>query len=139
MGARERALGQRLRDRGSARGARVGVCRAPDRATRLPHRSGDRPLSAACAATRRRARRNRRAVRQRPARAVGAPAMITTDRLLIRKPRREDAADLTAAYSDPEVMRFMGDGSTATIAEVEDGIGQWLERWDSWGLSLCSL
>jgi RimJ/RimL family protein N-acetyltransferase len=65
--------------------------------------------------------------------------MITTDRLLIRKPRREDAADLTAAYSDPEVMRFMGDGSTATIAEVEDGIGQWLERWDSWGLSLCSL
>jgi RimJ/RimL family protein N-acetyltransferase len=65
--------------------------------------------------------------------------MITTERLLIRKPRLEDAADLAVAYSDPEVMQFMGDGSTATIAEVEDGIRQWLERWESWGMSLCSL
>jgi len=44
-----------------------------------------------------------------------------------------------SAYADPEVMRFMGDGSTATLAEVERGIAQWLERWESWGMSLCCL
>ena len=65
--------------------------------------------------------------------------MIETERLLLRKPRGEDAADLAGAYSDPEVMRFIGDGSTATVAEIEDGIRQWLARWESWGLSLFSL
>jgi RimJ/RimL family protein N-acetyltransferase len=65
--------------------------------------------------------------------------MIETERLVLRKPRLADAADLAVAYADPEVMRFMGDGSTATPAEVEKGIAQWLERWDSWGMSLLSL
>lgn len=65
--------------------------------------------------------------------------MITTERVLLRKPRLEDAEDLAVAYRDREVMRFMGDGSTATLAEVERGIAQWLERWESWGMSLCCL
>lgn len=65
--------------------------------------------------------------------------MIETERLLLRQPRPEDAPDLAVAYADPEVMRFMGDGSTATQAEVEAGIEEWLERWKSWGMSLCSL
>jgi ribosomal-protein-alanine N-acetyltransferase len=65
--------------------------------------------------------------------------VIETERLLLRKPRLEDAADLAVAYADPEVVRYMGDGSTATLAEVEKGIEQWLERWQSWGLSLFSL
>ena len=46
--------------------------------------------------------------------------MITTERLVLRKPRREDAADLAVAYADPEVVRFIGDGSTATLTEVEE-------------------
>jgi RimJ/RimL family protein N-acetyltransferase len=65
--------------------------------------------------------------------------MIETERLLVRKPRREDAADLAVAYADPEVVRFIGDGSTATLTEVEEGIDQWLERWETWGVSLFSL
>ena len=65
--------------------------------------------------------------------------MIETERLVLRRPRLEDAADLAVAYADPEVVRYIGDGTTATLAEVEEGIAQWLERWDSWGLSLCSL
>lgn len=65
--------------------------------------------------------------------------MITTERLVLRKPRREDATDLAVAYADPEVVRFIGDGTTATLAEVEEGIDQWLERWETWGMSLCSL
>jgi ribosomal-protein-alanine N-acetyltransferase len=65
--------------------------------------------------------------------------MIETERLLLRKPRLDDAADLAVAYADPETMRFMGDGSTATREQVEQEIRRWLERWESWGLSLCSL
>jgi RimJ/RimL family protein N-acetyltransferase len=65
--------------------------------------------------------------------------LIETERLLLRRPRGDDAADLAIAYADPEVMRFMGDGSTATLAELEEEIDQWLERWDSWGMSVFSL
>jgi len=65
--------------------------------------------------------------------------VITTERLILRRPRREDAVDLAVAYADPEVVRFMGDGSTATLTEVEAGIDEWLERWESWGMSLFSL
>jgi RimJ/RimL family protein N-acetyltransferase len=49
--------------------------------------------------------------------------IVETERLLLRKPRAEDAADLAVAYADPETVRFIGDGSTATPAEVERGIG----------------
>jgi RimJ/RimL family protein N-acetyltransferase len=65
--------------------------------------------------------------------------MIETERLVLRKPRTEDATDLAVAYADPEVVRFMGNGSTATLGEVEKGIDQWLERWETWGMSLLSL
>jgi ribosomal-protein-alanine N-acetyltransferase len=65
--------------------------------------------------------------------------VIDTERLILRRPRAGDAAELAVAYADPEVVRFMGDGGTATLAEVEAGIEQWLERWESWGMSLCSL
>lgn len=65
--------------------------------------------------------------------------MIETERLVLRRPRAEDAADLAVAYADPEVVRFIGDGGTASLAEVQEGIGAWLERWESWGVSLFSL
>ena len=65
--------------------------------------------------------------------------MIETERLVLRRPRPKDAPDLAVAYADPEVVRFMGDGSTATLTEVEEGIAEWLDRWESWGMSLCSL
>jgi ribosomal-protein-alanine N-acetyltransferase len=65
--------------------------------------------------------------------------LIETERLLLRKPRLGDAADLAAAYADPETMRFMGDGTTKTREQVEQEIPLWLERWENWGLSLLSL
>ena len=65
--------------------------------------------------------------------------MIETERLVLRRPRPKDAPDLAVAYADPEVVRFMGDGSTATLSEVAEGIVEWLDRWESWGMSLCSL
>src|SRR5205814_5134022 len=121
-GERERALGKGLRDRGSARRARVGLCGASCRPPRLGHRPGQRPLAATRRAAGRDPRRDREPVRRRAARPLAAPAMITTERLILRKPRAEDAQDLAVAYADPEVIRFMGDGSTATPEEVAEGI-----------------
>jgi RimJ/RimL family protein N-acetyltransferase len=65
--------------------------------------------------------------------------MIETERLLLRMPRAEDAPALAAAYADLETVRYIGDGSTATLAEVEDVIPQWLERWESWGVGFFSV
>jgi len=59
--------------------------------------------------------------------------VIETDRLLLRKPRLEDAPDLAVAYADPEVVRYIGDGSTATLERREDGrvVGRaGFLRWD---------
>src|SRR6476469_5215446 len=139
LGARERALGERLGDRGGGRSARVGLRRPRIRATHLTHRVLQCPLAASRRPARRDAWRDDRAVRQRPTRGLDASPMIETERLLLRKPRPEDAPDLAVAYADAEVVRFIGDGRTATLAEVEEGIAQWLERWSSWGMSLCSL
>jgi RimJ/RimL family protein N-acetyltransferase len=56
--------------------------------------------------------------------------MIGTERLVLRLPRLQDAADLAVAYADPETMRYMGDGTTATQDEVAQSIPFWLERWE---------
>jgi RimJ/RimL family protein N-acetyltransferase len=65
--------------------------------------------------------------------------VIETERLLLRKPRLEDAADLAVAYADPETVRYIGDGSTATREEVEQAIAFWLERWEANGIGLYSM
>lgn len=65
--------------------------------------------------------------------------MIQTERLLLRPPRLDDAADLAVAYSDPETVRYLGDGSTITLAEVEEAIAHWITRWDENGLGLCAI
>ncbi|MFL5959336.1 MAG: GNAT family N-acetyltransferase [Gaiellaceae bacterium] len=64
---------------------------------------------------------------------------VATERLVLRKPRPDDAPGLLDAYADVEVVRYISDGSTATLAEVEEGIEQWLERWEEWGLGFFSL
>ena len=65
--------------------------------------------------------------------------VIETERLLLRPPRLEDAPHLAVAYGDPETVRYIGDGSTATLAEVEESIGFWLTRWEANGLGLCAI
>lgn len=62
--------------------------------------------------------------------------MIETERLLLRQPRAEDAADLLEAFADPEAMRFIGDGSTTDLAGAEEAVGRWLERWAAWGIGM---
>ena len=64
---------------------------------------------------------------------------LETERLVLRPPRLEDAADLAAVYGDPETVRFIGDGSTATEEQIEEGISRWLERWEATGLGLFAM
>jgi RimJ/RimL family protein N-acetyltransferase len=65
--------------------------------------------------------------------------LIETERLILRLPRVEDAADLAVAYAEPETVRYIGDGTTSTLAEVEEAIPHWLERWELWGVGLFSV
>lgn len=62
--------------------------------------------------------------------------MIETDRLLLRKPRGEDAPGLLEAFADPEAMRYIGDGSTTDLAGAEQAVDRWLKRWDAWGIGM---
>jgi RimJ/RimL family protein N-acetyltransferase len=67
---------------------------------------------------------------------MGAPALIETERLLLRQPRVEDAPGLLEAFADPEAMRFIGDGSTTDLAGAEEAVDRWLERWDAWEIGM---
>jgi RimJ/RimL family protein N-acetyltransferase len=60
--------------------------------------------------------------------------LIRTERLMLRKPRVEDAEKLVAVYADPETMRYIGDGSTTDLAGTRAAIEKWLARWDADGL-----
>jgi len=65
--------------------------------------------------------------------------VIETERLLLRLPRLDDLDDFAAAFADPEVMQFLGDGSTVTREQTEKGILRWLERWEADRIGLCSM
>jgi RimJ/RimL family protein N-acetyltransferase len=62
--------------------------------------------------------------------------VIQTERLVLRKPRAEDAPGLLEAFADPEAMRYIGDGSTTDLAGSEQAIDRWLARWDAWGIGM---
>jgi RimJ/RimL family protein N-acetyltransferase len=61
---------------------------------------------------------------------------LTTERLVLRMPVKEDAEALAPMYADPEVMRYVGDGRTLTKAETELSVRRMIERWevDEFGL-----
>jgi RimJ/RimL family protein N-acetyltransferase len=64
---------------------------------------------------------------------------LETERLRLRLPRIEDSLDLLDAFADPEVIRYLGDGTTATMSAIEEGIVEWLDRWERWGIGFCSV
>ena len=61
---------------------------------------------------------------------------LETDRLLLRAPVPEDANALAPMYADPEVMRYVGDGRTLTLAETERSVRRMIDRWDADGFGL---
>lgn len=65
--------------------------------------------------------------------------IVETERLILRKPRLDDLDAYAAAYADPEVMRYLGDGNTATREQTERSMRRWLDFWDANGIGLCSM
>ena len=59
--------------------------------------------------------------------------MIETERLLLRRFRANDADALAKTFGDPEVMRYIGDGSTGGLEETRAWIRRSEERWDESG------
>ena len=58
---------------------------------------------------------------------------IETERLLLRKPRLDDAEAWSAAVADPEVMRYIGSGETGDHAAAAQSIERFIERWEANG------
>lgn len=61
---------------------------------------------------------------------------ITTDRLLLRRWRPEDHAPFTAICSDPDVMRYIGNGATKTADDTARNIASFEKEWEERGYGL---
>ena len=59
--------------------------------------------------------------------------MIATERLLLRKPRLQDAHDLLEYVGDPEVTRWIG-GGNGDLDATRAKIAEWLARWERDGV-----
>lgn len=62
--------------------------------------------------------------------------MIETDRLLLRRWHVEDIEPFAALCSDPEVMRYIGSGTTRTRAQAQASIEAFQRDWDEKGYGL---
>jgi RimJ/RimL family protein N-acetyltransferase len=63
-------------------------------------------------------------------------ALLKTDRLTLRRWRDEDRAPFAAICADPDVMRFIGDGSTQTLEESASAIDRYERQWKDRGFGL---
>lgn len=61
---------------------------------------------------------------------------LQTPRLLLRRWRGDDVGALAEIYGDPEVMRFIGDGSVRDRAQTAAGLALMEREWDERGLGL---
>jgi RimJ/RimL family protein N-acetyltransferase len=58
---------------------------------------------------------------------------LQTSRLLLRRPRFDDADAFAEYLADPEAMRFLG-GETVPREDVPSVIQKWLDRWEANGV-----
>jgi ribosomal-protein-alanine N-acetyltransferase len=65
--------------------------------------------------------------------------MVETERLILRPVQNDDAEDLFALWSDPEVMRFIGNGKPRTRAETEERLRRAVRHWQEHGFGLWAL
>lgn len=61
------------------------------------------------------------------------PVVLHTDRLLLRKPILDDLGAFAQQFANPQVTRFLGDGSPRTPERVERGLRNGLLCWDRLG------
>ena len=64
---------------------------------------------------------------------------ISTPRLVLRRWREDDVAPMSAINADPEVMRWIGDGSVRDEQQTKAGIEAWERGWDRHGFGLFAL
>jgi RimJ/RimL family protein N-acetyltransferase len=65
--------------------------------------------------------------------------VITTERLVLRRWRDEDRAPYAQLCADPEVMRWIGDGSVASPQEASAAIDRYETSWEEDGFGLFAL
>ncbi|MFF5705084.1 GNAT family N-acetyltransferase [Streptomyces sp. NPDC012794] len=61
---------------------------------------------------------------------------IRTPRLLLRRWTDDDLVPLSEINADPEVMRWIGDGSALDLEETAEAIERWEEEWDDEGFGV---
>jgi RimJ/RimL family protein N-acetyltransferase len=64
---------------------------------------------------------------------------ISTPRLVLRRWREDDVTPMSAINADPEVMRWIGDGSVRDEQQTRAGIVAWEREWDRRGFGLFAL
>jgi RimJ/RimL family protein N-acetyltransferase len=58
---------------------------------------------------------------------------LATERLLLRPLAAADTAALAVMNADPEVMRYIGDGSPRTLEQTEGLVAKVMAHWDDHG------
>ncbi|MFE7120341.1 GNAT family N-acetyltransferase [Streptomyces sp. NPDC057654] len=61
---------------------------------------------------------------------------IRTPRLLLRRWHEDDLGPMADINADPQVMRWIGDGSVRDPAETAEAVERWEEEWDDEGFGL---
>lgn len=61
---------------------------------------------------------------------------LETPRLILRRWREEDVAPMAAINADPEVMRWIRDGSVRDEQQTRGGVQAWESEWESQGFGL---
>ncbi|GAA1927686.1 GNAT family N-acetyltransferase [Streptomyces durmitorensis] len=62
--------------------------------------------------------------------------LILTPRLVLRRWRESDIAPMTAINSDPDVMRWIGDGSVHDEEQTRSTMARWEHGWETEGFGL---
>lgn len=62
--------------------------------------------------------------------------MLETPRLILRRWRADDVVPMAAVNVDPQVMRWIGDGSVRDEQQTRRGIEAMEREWDSQGFGL---
>jgi RimJ/RimL family protein N-acetyltransferase len=64
---------------------------------------------------------------------------IRTARLVLRRWREDDVTPMSAINADPEVMRWIGDGSVLDEQQTKAAIEGWERQWNRHGFGLFAL
>jgi RimJ/RimL family protein N-acetyltransferase len=61
---------------------------------------------------------------------------IRTPRLRLRRWHDDDLAPMAEIQADPEVMRWVGDGSPRDLEQTAEDVERWEDEWDDEGFGL---